>query len=358
MDEISSQILETWRIHQRMTLTRALSGGFVVKLMIAIFTVTIWAVISVAGELLLQNDSTRTVQPADSVMPSRDVNNPVNTLPTEQQQQSPESAYFGKKTDRPVSAHKLNYFSIDQWPRNENAQIKFSISMKFRVLEPNLYILKYNLFPIYISYSQKSLWNIGQKSMPFEESNFNPECFLDYSINTKILGRLKLCNVVICLFEHESNGLLGDKSRSWNRQYILIRFGIESKEKLEITNSFLSDKAALYVKLWYASGYSDQDVYLEAIGNSYNFLDYMGWGEIGISVRNFFWGGGLRNHQLDIKTPILRDFRNSSYEIEFRQQIPELNFALYIQYYYGYRETLLRFDKLGNRGFVGFSFSY
>jgi outer membrane phospholipase A len=120
------------------------------------------------------------------------------------------------------------------------------------VLEPNLYVLKYNLFPAYIGYTQKLLWNVGQRSLPMEENNYNPEIFLDYPVNTTIIGALKLRNVVISPIEHESNGLSGDQSRSWNRQYVLVKFGLESKEKLDITNSFLADKASLYVKVWYA----------------------------------------------------------------------------------------------------------
>jgi len=173
-----------------------------------------------------------------------------------------------------------------------------------------------------------------------------------------ITGRLKLRNIVISPIEHESNGLAGVESRSWNRQYVLIKFGLESKEKLEVTNSFLSDKAVLYVKLWHASSYSDQTAYLQSIGSNDTFLDYMGKGEIGVSVRNFLWGGPLRNHQLDMKTPIFRDKSKNSFEIEFRQQLPEMNFALYLQYWYGYGETLMRFDQFGRRGFVGLAFSY
>ena len=188
----------------------------------------------------------------------------------------------------------MNYFSLNHWPGNNNAQVKFQISMKFRVLEPNLYVLKYNVFPAYVAYTQKSLWNVGQQSRPFEESNYNPEFFLDYPVNAVIIGRLKLRNMVISPLEHESNGLAGVQSRSWNRQYVLVKFGLESKEKLEVTNSFLSDKALLYVKLWHASGYSDQDAYLQSIGNNDKFLDYMGQGEIGVSIRNFLWGGSLQ----------------------------------------------------------------
>ncbi|OGR61510.1 MAG: hypothetical protein A2X34_10795, partial [Elusimicrobia bacterium GWC2_51_8] len=275
-----------------------------------------------------------------------------------QQQESPQSEYFGKKTDRPVSAHKVNYFSINHWPANSSAQVKFQISMKFRILEPNLYVLKYNLFPAYIGYTQKSLWNEGQRSMPFEESNYNPEFFLDYPVNALSIGRIKLRNIIVCPLEHESNGLNGPQSRSWNRHYIMLKFGLESDEKLEIANSFLADKALLYVKFWQASGFSEEDAYLRSIGSRYKFLDYMGCGEAGISARNFLWGGSLKNHQLDIKTPIFRNSRKNSYELEFRQQLPNMNFALYLQYRYGYGETLLRFNQFGRRGFAGFSFSY
>jgi phospholipase A1 len=328
------------------------------KLMIALIAALLIAVNGDAGELVAQDDSAKAVQQTDRSGQPLDVNNPENTLPAERRQYPPQSAYFGRKTDGPVSTHKVNYFALNHWPGNKNAQLKFQISMKFRVLQPNLYVLKYNLFPAYAAYTQKSLWNVGQQSGPFEESNYNPDFFLDYPVNAVIIGRFKLRNIVISPIEHESNGLAGAQSRSWNRQYVLVKVGLESREKLEITNSFLSDKALLYVKLWNASGYAEEDAYLQSVGSNDAFLDYMGHGEIGLSIRNFLWGGSLRDHQLDIKTPIFRDMRKHSYEFQLRQQLPNMNFALYLLYWYGYGETLLRFDQFGHRGFVGLSFSY
>jgi phospholipase A1 len=308
-----------------------------------------------AGELSVPDDPAKSARQVDTAIQQQDAENPENT---ELQQKSPQSEHVEKKTDSPVSTHKVNYFSLNRWPGNTNAQAKFQISMKFRVLKPNLYVFKYNVFPAYVAYTQKTLWNVGQQSRPFEESNINPEFFLDYPVNATITGRLKLRSIVISPIEHESNGLAGDQSRGWNRQYILIKFGLESKEKLEDSNSFLSDKAMLYVKLWHASSYSDETAYLRSIGSNDKFLDYMGQGEIGVSVRNFLWGGSLRDHQLDVKTPIFRAQSKNSYELEFRQQLPNTNFALYLQYWYGYGETLMRFDQFGRRGFVGLSFSY
>jgi phospholipase A1/A2 len=326
------------------------------KLLIAFIFVLVLAVNSNAEEILVQDESEKAIQQADTTS-QQDVNNPEKTLPTVEQWQSPESTYVEKKTNSPVSTHKVNYFSLNNWPGNNDAQVKFQISMKFQVLQPNLYVFKNNLFPAYLAYTQKSLWNLGEHPY-FQETNYNPEFFLDYPVNAVIIGRFILRNIIISPFEHESDGLAGVGARTWNRQYVLIKFGLESKEKLEETNSFLSDKALLYIRLWYASGYSEENTYLQSIGNNDKFLDYMGQGEVGVSVRNFLWGGRLRDNQLDIKTPIFLDKHKDSYEFEFRQQIPDTNFALYLQYWYGYGETLMRFNQFGHRGFVGLSFSY
>ena len=48
------------------------------------------------GELLVQDDSAKAAQPADRLSQPQDVNNPENTLPTEQQQKSPQRESFEK----------------------------------------------------------------------------------------------------------------------------------------------------------------------------------------------------------------------------------------------------------------------
>jgi len=328
------------------------------KIVATLITLLLFAIDASAVEFLVQDDAEKVTQQTDAAGQPHDANNPESTAPAEQKQDVAQDEQIIRKTESPVATHKINYFAINNSPGNDNAQVKFQISMKLRVLKPNLYVLKYNIFPAFFAYTQKSLWNVGQPSRPFEESDYDPEFFLDYPVNTAIIGRIKLRNIIVSPLEHESNGLSGIQSRGWNRQYIMIKIGLEPKEKLEITNSFVSDKALVYVKLWHASQYSDQTDYLQSIGSTNTFLDYMGYGEIGLSVRNFLWGGSLKNHQLDIRTPIFRDAQKNSCEFEFRQQLPSMNFALYLQYWYGYGETLLRFDQFGRRGFIGLSFSY
>jgi outer membrane phospholipase A len=337
---------------------KSLFEGIVKKILIAILPVLLFAVNGAAGEIALQAHSLLSAEQADTSNQPQDKNNHGDTLSSGQRMQLPDSASTRKNSDGPVSAHKVNYCSMNHWPGDNNLQVKFQISMKFQVLEPNLYFFKSNILPVYVAYTQKSLWNVGQNSLPFEESNYNPELFIDYAVNAQVIGQIRLRDIVLCPLEHESNGLTDSLSRSWNRQYLMVKFALESKEKLAATNSNLSDKAALYVKLWQASGYAGQDAYLRSIGDNERFLDYMGRGEIGVSVRNFLWGGSLADHQLDIKTPILGDIRKSSFEFEFRQRLPKVNFAAYCQFWYGYGETLLRFDQFGKRYLFGFSFSY
>ena len=213
------------------------------KIVATLITLLLFTFDANAVELLVQDDAEKVTQQTDAAGQPQDADNPENTAPAEQKQNISQDEQIVKKTSSPVSTHKVNYFSLNHWPGNTNAQAKFQISMKFQVLEPNLYVLKHNIFPAYFAYSQKTLWNVGQPSRPFEENDINPEFFLDYPVNVVIIGRLKLRNIVISPLEHESNGLSGIQSRGWNRQYIMIKIGLEPKEKLEITNSFVSDKA-------------------------------------------------------------------------------------------------------------------
>jgi len=308
-----------------------------------------------AGELLAQNDPAKAAPQADTASQPE----PDNTVLTKEQQESiQESAEEEEAEETFLSTHKVNYFSINHKLGTHNEQAKYQISMKFRVLKPDIFEFMDKYFPVYFAYTQKSLWNQGQRSKPFEESNYNPEVFFDYPVNAAINNRIILRRIVFSPIEHESNGIAGDLSRNWDRTYVLIRFGLKTKEKLEETKSFLADKAQLYVKCWYAWGYTAQTKYLQAKGANSDFLDYMGNGEIGVSLRNFLWGGAFKNHQLDFKTPISYNKRKDSFEYVFRQQLPNMEFSLFLSYWHGYGETLQRFDQYGRRGFIGLAFTY
>lgn len=90
-----------------------------------------------------------------------------------------------------------------------NSDIKFQISLRHR--------LHRNLLPFgtyfFLTYTQKSFWDIYRKSAPFAENNYNPT--LGVGRHFIFDDRLKWIGMM--QFEHESNGLDSVKSRSWNR---------------------------------------------------------------------------------------------------------------------------------------------
>ena len=78
------------------------------KILLALITALLFVSQGDAGELPVSNDAAKTVPTAVGEETPKDVNNPENTLPMEQQPSTQESRDFKKKTDRPVSAHKVN----------------------------------------------------------------------------------------------------------------------------------------------------------------------------------------------------------------------------------------------------------
>ena len=91
----------------------------------------------------------------------------------------------------------------------DNADVKYQISFRQRLT--NSY-LPFNTF-IFISYTQKSFWNIYKKSSPFLDTNFNPGIGLGrylISDDNNYMGS------VFVQLEHESNGKDSLDSRSWD----------------------------------------------------------------------------------------------------------------------------------------------
>jgi phospholipase A1 len=258
-------------------------------------------------------------------------------------------------TESPFSSYKVNYFSLSDWPANDKAVIKFQLSIKYQVLDHDVHIpFTEKKMGLYFAYTQKSFWDIGKESGPFEESNYNPEFFISFKPKTLEMSRLKIHEILISPYEHESNGVDGGTSRSWNRNYAAVRLGYAPGTKYDKADAFIDDIVELNFKVWHAWGYSDNDAYLQSTGSTKNFLDYAGHGEIRLKMRNIApWPG---DNQLDLYTRVFHDSNKNGYSAEFQQKIPGTNFSAYIQYWRGYGESLLRFDRFERSLYVGLSF--
>ncbi len=271
---------------------------------------------------------------------------------TSAKQQKDEAGACNKTS--PISTYKINYFSLNSFPNNKNAQVKFQFSVKYKFFNRDVSVLGRPL-SLYLAYSQKSLWNVGQDSMPFEESNYNPEAFFDYQTDIS-RGAVALRDVILSPYEHESNGLAGPQSRGWNRVYAAVRLGFFPIEKE--TGDYGSaprDRIELFLKVWHAYGYSDETAYLQTINSNKTFLGYEGFGEVSLLFRDIIVHGDDWGNRFEATSRI---GGKENIELQYVQKMPTLNFSPYVQYWHGYDETLLRFDRFDDRTFVGVSFVY
>ena len=111
------------------------------------------------------------------------------------------------------SLYKDTYFVggtvLGGTPDAYNSDVKFQVSFQQRLTKSVLPFHSY----LYLFYTQKAIWHVFRNSLPFHDLNFNP----GIGLSRHIIMKNKLVGKVTVMFEHESNGKDGTKSRSWNK---------------------------------------------------------------------------------------------------------------------------------------------
>ncbi len=212
--------------------------------------------------------------------------------------------------------YKDNYFTfgvpIGTKPTTENSNVKFQISISQKLTKTTLPWGTY----LYLFYTQKVFWNVLQESMPMTDLNFNPGIGLvkPLFVKNQYIGKLSL------MLEHESNGRSGADSRSWNK----ISLG---------ANIMIDPTFIVHGKVWLpiVDGMHNKDI-----------LDYCGIYQVGTSyfTPNRRFGASV--------TLVKRRGWSLNYNtiIEFNYRIFERhNQYLFLQYYNGYGENLLDYNK-------------
>ena len=215
---------------------------------------------------------------------------------------------------------KDNYFTagipIGQKISSTNSDVKFQVSISQRLTKSTL---PFNTY-LFLAYSQKCFWNVFQESLPMRDLNFNPGIGLSklLIVKGKLIGKLTL------MIEHESNGRDGDDSRSWNR----ISYG---------GNVFLTPNLMIHAKAWIpiVDGENNKDL-----------LDYAGLFQSGMQVtsNDKRWGFAITM----VKRKGWRLSYNTIIEANYRLFKNE-NQYFFLQYYNGYAEGLLDYNKFHSR---------
>ena len=220
--------------------------------------------------------------------------------------------------------YKDNYFifgpAIGPEMTDKNTNVKFQISVAQRLTKSTLPFGSY----LYLFYSQKVFWNVLENSMPMTDLNFNPGVGLakPLFVKNRFIGR-----VILCL-EHESNGRDGDASRSWNK----ISLG---------ANIMIDPQLTVHGKFWIpiVDGMNNKDI-----------LDYSGIYQVGLQAfstnRRFNVGVTLvkrRGWNLNYNTIVELSYRLWRRDNQF----------LFMQYYNGYGEGMLEYNKFHSQLRVG-----
>lgn len=223
--------------------------------------------------------------------------------------------------------YKDNYFitgtSVGKVPSATNSDVKFQISLAIRLTNNTLPL---NTF-LFLMYTQKAFWNVFEESLPMRDINFNPGIGLSrpFFIRDRYIGKLTL------LLEHESNGKDGLASRSWN--------------KVSLSGSALINEwLMVHSKFWIpiVDGENNRDI-----------LKYSG-----------IWQAGFVAFTPSKKLSLgLTLVKRAGWNLNFNTIVDfiwrvsdKTNLNLLMQYYNGYGENMIDYNKYHSRLRVGIIF--
>lgn len=220
--------------------------------------------------------------------------------------------YFGLYRD--------NYFIVGTDPTHKptanNSDIKFQVSIAQKLTKSTLPGKTY----LFLTYTQNVAWDVFKRSMPMHDFTFNP----GLGLVKPLFSRDRFIGKATLLIEHMSNGRDSIQSRSWNR--------------ISLGASILIDEfVCIDGKFWIpiVDGENNRDI-----------LDYVGLFQGGVSVmsHNRKFGGSLHF----VKRRGWNLSCNTILELYWRPW-ERANQYFFLQWYNGYGENLLDYNKFHNR---------
>lgn len=219
---------------------------------------------------------------------------------------------------------KDNYFvggiPIGNKPTSTNSDVKFQLSIAQRLTKSKLPFDTY----LFIQYTQKAFWNVFQESLPMRDLNFNPGIGLGHLIihHNKYIGKAYL------MIEHESNGKDSTASRSWNKLTLATAVTLNKNWEVQFST------------------------WIPVVDGKYNkdLLKYKGIFQIAGNYRT-------NNRRLNVgliltKRKTWTSF-NTQLEVSYKFNKRE-NQYIFLQYYNGYGESLLEYNRFKSILRIGF----
>lgn len=208
----------------------------------------------------------------------------------------------------------------------DDLEVQFQLSIK-TPLAVNLFDTQLD---IYAGYTVNSYWQFynSDASSPFRETNHEPEVWLQHRPEEfQILGFTNTVNGIG--LNHMSNGQGGSLSRSWNRMYGFF--------------AFERGNMAVLLKPWMRIEEDSED------DDNPDITDYYGHGELWLTYSH-------QKHTFSFMTRNNLESGFSKGAVELGWSFPLFDYPYlkgYIQYFSGYGESLIDYDRYVNRIGVG-----
>jgi outer membrane phospholipase A len=242
-----------------------------------------------------------------------------------------------KEYESPMSIYKENYFICGD---KEEDQVKFQVSAKYGILYPS------NI-GLYVAYTQLSSWHIFDKSSPFYDNNYQPEIFFKFesnnnpfNINLGIIDYIQASPIYHC-----SNGRDGDNSRSINTWYgqIQLSYGEVYNIGLNLKGFNYYGHSAKNKDIQDYRSYYEASIFFKIRSKSVQFLDK--------EELHFKFGGYDRSDYRDYKESqkdksMIRGW--FCVEAQVRIMTSFIQPKFFIQYYHGYSEFMIDYNKKTN----------
>ena len=226
-----------------------------------------------------------------------------------------------------IELYKFNYLLPVAYAKTIPDDGRKSVETKFQIslAKPLFYDVFGLRESLVAAYTQTSWWQITKTSAPFRETNYQPEIFLNFA-SPKYLEQIGVKNLKFGLL-HESNGRDGTNSRSWNRAYV--------------QSDFVYGNFSVSPRVWSVIGEKNDNK---------EILNYIGHGDLRLSYKlnDQIFSLMLRNNLHFDKT------NKGAAELSYMFPIFSTGVYGYLQYFTGYGESLIDYDRHTDKIGLGF----
>lgn len=221
------------------------------------------------------------------------------------------------------SFHEPSYFIFG------DDDLKLQFSFKYKLLKEQ---------SLYFAYSQLMFWDIYEESKPFEDVNYKPEVF--YRILEEETSPLKSLDFG---YLHTSNGQKGEESRSLDRLFARANFTKKFHEQL------------------LGASFRVQQIYNEDDTNK-DIVNHLGYWELSLVYADMVLS---ENQRMNIH---FRTYAGSQvFNVDqgaietgllYRRINSKFNPSIYYQWFEGYAESLIAYNKKRSEHRLGIMLSF